>query len=876
MSAPRATMRLQFHAGFTFAQAKSLVPYFASLGISHLYASPIMTARPGSLHGYDTIDASRVNPELGGEAELQRLVSELRRHDLGLIVDIVPNHMAVGSGNAWWMDVLARGRASRYAKYFDIDWTPSDPQLHDKLLLPILGRPYGEALAAGEISVRIADDSRPSIHYFDHEFPVAEEFTDLVSRDAIREFSADTLAGRERLHNLLEKQNYRLAWWKCANDKINWRRFFDINELAAIRVEDEDVFDAVHATIFRLYAEGLLDGVRVDHIDGLSRPGEYCRRLRARLRDLEKKRPAACPHGPAYFVVEKILAHDEQLALDWETDGTTGYDFMNEISALLHDGGGEQPLTAVWQRLSNRSGDFKLEETRARREILQRSFSSQLEATLDVLAAIAQSDLATRDISRSALRRCLTEILVHFPVYRIYAHVGERSEADARFLSRAIECATHSCLPSDKWLVRLLGRWLGGERINPQTDALQNIALTRFEQLSAPLSAKAVEDTAFYRYGALLSRNDVGFDPSRLASSALEFHQHMQARRRDFPDALLATATHDHKRGEDVRARLATLSEIADEWARTLNRWIALSDAGEPGREGEWPPDAADRAMLFQTLVAAWPMGLSPTNRDGMTRFAERINAWQRKSLREAKLHSDWSAPDGAYETTAAEFTTWLLHGPSPLLTEIADFARRISAAGAANGLAQVLTKLATPGVPDIYQGTEFWDLSLVDPDNRMPVDFAARQQSMRALQNVETICEWTSGDIKQLLIARSLAARKQFPDLFARGDYVALRTEGVLAAHVMAFARVLDSVAAIAAFCRHPMRLLDGKDSLAISQGQWEDTCVILPRTLHNRKLVDVLTCKCIAARDARLEAGQILCEFPVTLLLSAQQVDR
>ncbi len=420
MSAPRATMRLQFHRGFTFGHALPLVRYFASLGISHVYASPIMTARPGSMHGYDAIDVTRVNPELGGEEELRRLVRELRGHRLGLIVDIVPNHMAVGNGNAWWMDVLARGRNSRYAKYFDIDWTPSDPELRGKVLLPILGRPYGEVLGAGELTLRMRESRPPMVKYFDHEFPVAVECADSTWRGCAR-LTENSPAARERLHNLLERQHYRLAWWGSANDRINWRRFFDINDLAAMRVEDQEVFDAMHATIFRLYAEGIVDGVRVDHVDGLSFPGQYCRQLRARLRELERERPADCPAGPAYFVVEKILAHDEQLPTAWETNGTTGYDFMDEISAVQHDSAGEQPLTEVWKRVSGRSGDFKTEEQQARRETLQRSFSAQLEATLDVLSAIAQGDLATRDISRAALRRCVTEILVAFPVYRIYA-----------------------------------------------------------------------------------------------------------------------------------------------------------------------------------------------------------------------------------------------------------------------------------------------------------------------------------------------------------------------------------------------------------------------------------------------------------------------
>ena len=378
MSLPHATMRLQFHRGFTFADARSLAPYFASLGISHIYASPIMTARPGSPHGYDVVDPTRVNPELGGEADLLRLVKELRRHDLGLIVDIVPNHMAVGSGNRWWTDVLARGRESRYAKYFDIDWNPPNSDLRGKLLMPVLGRPYGEALDGGEITLDRGDDASAFIiRYFDHVFPIAAG--DLAADTALSDFDPAVSRGRARLHELLERQHYRLAWWRLANDEINWRRFFDINELAALRVEDEEVFEAVHATVLRLYAEGVIDGLRIDHIDGLSQPEAYCRKLRARLSALDEKRPVHAPPGPAYLVVEKILAHDEVLPKTWLTDGTTGYDFMDQVSALQHDPAGERPLTELWHRVSGRPADFDSEEELARRQILERSFSAQRE-----------------------------------------------------------------------------------------------------------------------------------------------------------------------------------------------------------------------------------------------------------------------------------------------------------------------------------------------------------------------------------------------------------------------------------------------------------------------------------------------------------------
>jgi (1->4)-alpha-D-glucan 1-alpha-D-glucosylmutase len=860
---PRATMRLQFHRGFAFADACSLAPYFASLGISHIYASPIMTARPGSPHGYDVVDPTRVNPELGGEAELLRLVEELRRHDLGLIVDIVPNHMAVGSGNRWWMDVLARGRDSRYAKYFDIDWNPPNSDLRGKLLLPVLGRPYGEALESGEITLARGDDASVfMVRYFDHVFPIAAG--NLAADTALDGFDPAVSQGRARLHELLERQHYRLAWWRVANDEINWRRFFDINELAALRIENDEVFEAVHATVLRLYADGVVDGLRIDHIDGLSQPEAYCRKLRARLSALDEKRPVHAPPGPAYLVVEKILARDEALPKTWLTDGTTGYDFMNQVSALQHDLAGERSLTELWHRVSGRPADFDSEEELARRQILERSFSAQRDSVVESLYAIAQSSLVTRDCSRAAIRRVLTEILAHFPVYRIYARVDHVSPSDRAVLGQAVGRARQTCLPGDKWLVTRLGEWFSGERL--ALDALQNGALVRFQQLSAPLCAKAVEDTAFYRYGRLISRNDVGFDARQFACSADEFHRKMKARVTDFPHTMLATATHDHKRGEDVRARLAVLSELPQEWSRAVERWIALAAAHCQSDGTGLMPSPGDLAIAFQTIVGAWPLDLRLGDRPGLDAYCQRILAWQEKALREAKLHSDWSEPSEAYERAAAEFVTWLFGGRSLLLEDIEAFARRIAPAGAANGLAQVVLKLTAPGVPDIYQGTEYWDLSLVDPDNRARVDFTVRQKSQDAALSDDLAAHWPDGRIKQFLIKRVLALRNEMPVLFSEGIYQPLEIAGPMAPHVVAFARLREDSAAIIAFCRFNARFLAADDQRALPFLQCTNTEIHIPAECCGI-YSDVVQGTTLSMQHV-IKAGAILGALPVAVL--------
>jgi (1->4)-alpha-D-glucan 1-alpha-D-glucosylmutase len=863
VSLPRATMRLQFHRGFTFADARSLAPYFASLGISHIYASPIMTARPGSPHGYDVVDPSRVNPELGGEAELLRLVEELRRHGLGLIVDIVPNHMAVGSGNRWWTDVLARGPESRYAKYFDIDWDAPNSDLRGKLLLPVLGRPYGEALDSGEITLaRGSDASTFIVRYFEHVFPIAAG--DLAADAALGDFDPAAPQGRARLHELLERQHYRLAWWRLANDEINWRRFFDINELAALRVEDDEVFDAVHAAALRLYADGVIDGLRIDHIDGLSQPETYCRKLRARLSALDEKRPAHAPPGPAYLVVEKILARDEALPKTWLTDGTTGYDFMDQVSALQHDPAGEQPLTALWHRVSGRPADFAPEEELARRQILERSFSAQRDSVVESLYAIAQSSLVTRDCSRAAIGRALAEILAHFPVYRIYARVDRVSPSDRAVLAQAVGRARQTCLPGDRWLVTRLGEWLSGERL--ALDVLQNRALARFQQLSAPLCAKAVEDTAFYRYGRLISRNDVGFDARQFACSAAEFHRKMTERATDFPHAMLATATHDHKRGEDVRARLAVLSELPQEWSQAVERWIALAAPHCTSDEFGPMPSPGDLAIAFQTIVGAWPLDLRLDDRPALDAYWRRIVGWQQKALREAKLHSDWSEPNEAYERAAAAFIAWLFAGRSALLEEIAAFAHRIAPAGAANGLAQVSLKLTAPGVADIYQGTEYWDLSLVDPDNRSAVDFAVRQKSQDAALGDGLAAAWPDGRLKQFLIKRVLGMRKEMPALFSEGIYQPLETAGPMAAHVVAFARYLQDSAAIVAFCRHTARFTAADDRYALPFLQCTNTEIHVPAECCGI-YSDVLQDRTLSIQPT-MRASAILDVLPVAIL--------
>jgi (1->4)-alpha-D-glucan 1-alpha-D-glucosylmutase len=526
----------------------------------------------------------------------------------------------------------------------------------------------------------------------------------------------------------------------------------------------------------------MIDGLRVDHVDGLADPAGYCRKLRQRI-------------GKAYLVVEKILLAGETLPQAWRCDGTTGYDFMDQVSRVQHDPAAAAPLAAAWAEISGRPSDFAPEEQAARREILARSFGAQFDACVESFAQHAR----TQEVSRPALRRVLTELLTHFPVYRTYATATERLEADKAFLATAVAGAKKTALAGDHWALDLVSRWF-------QDPALSAKPLRRFQQLSAPIAAKSVEDTAFYRYGRLLSRNDVGFDPHRFGSTAADFHALMKARLEAAPRAMLATATHDHKRGEDVRARLAVLTEMPEVWARHLKDWLTRM----PGTL-----DPGDRAMLLQTIVGAWPLDLELDDRRGRADFAKRLIGWQEKALREAKLRSDWGQPNEDYEKAARELVLDLVSEGRPLalLTDIFAFIQEIAAAGAVNGLAQAALKLTVPGVPDLYQGTEFWDFSLVDPDNRRPVDFAARWKALDTTPLATALNAWRDGRIKQILIHRLLALRRAKPDLFSAGSYEPIEAPD----HVVAFRRRHGSDSLTVVVPRGPSRLIETPALLSI-----------------------------------------------------------
>ncbi|RWU21521.1 malto-oligosyltrehalose synthase [Pseudomonas alkylphenolica] len=919
MNALTATLRLQFHADFTLDDALPLVPYFARLGISHLYASPLLCARPGSRHGYDVIDPTRINPELGGEPALERLVAALRLHNMGLILDIVSNHMAVGSDNPWWQDLLAWGRDSRYAEFFDIQWHSTDPLLEGQLLVPFLASDYGVSLQAGDLQLCFQDrDGSFFVRQHEHRFPICPRDYGLIlsrsehtsvqalagrfsalpnTRQAselaaqpqqalitlarqipfdqmLTDFDGRTPAGFTRLHDLLERQAYRLASWRTAADDINWRRFFDINELGGLRVERHAVFEATHEKIFELIANGLVDGLRIDHIDGLADPRGYCRKLRRRVDALLARRPlnAALEHLPIY--VEKILGASEQLHRDWGVDGTTGYEFMNQVSLLQHDPAGEAVLAEAWSDLSERPA-FADEVRLARQQVLNTSLAGDFESVAQALLQVARNDLMSRDLTLGAIRRALQALVEHYPVYRTYLHAGGRCAEDEPFFQHAVSAARQQLGEGDWPVLDALQRWLGGQpwRSVPPGRARKHLrhACIRFQQLTAPTAAKAVEDTAFYRSALLLSRNDVGFDAEQFSAPAEAFHHANQQRLQQFPHNLLCTATHDHKRGEDSRARLAVLSERSAWLVGRIEHWRELASPLRSRLAEGVAPTPADEWLLYQTLLGSWPMAFDEGDPLALQDYAERLQQWQRKALREAKLHSSWSAPNDAYEHACLAYTHGILTDPQSqqLRHSLAQAARAIACPGALNSLSQCLLRMSVPGVPDLYQGTEFWDLSLVDPDNRREVDYAARRQGLDTGTNTaQLLQDWRSGRIKQALVNQVLERRQAYPSLFSEGRYLSLQVLGRHADKVLAFARLGDAERAIVIVPRLACGLLGDSPIPLIPAQNWDDTRLLLPFALSPANCSGLFASAVVTASKEMLLSA-VLKEFPVNLLI-------
>jgi (1->4)-alpha-D-glucan 1-alpha-D-glucosylmutase len=941
---PRATYRLLFHKDFGFDDARRIVPYLAALGVSHIYASPLTMARPGSTHGYDAIDFNRLNPELGDDAAFDALVTELRAHGMGLVLDFVPNHMGVGSDNPWWLDVLEWGPVSPYATFFDIDWEASARGVRGKITLPVLGDQYGKVLEAGDLKLQF-DGAQGTFHvaYFDERFPIAvrrypqllqstaslldregaglfelaEKFRALTDEDAspeqwlVRRQQAFTLKASlaeiagdaqvhaaldasvaalngtpglpdtfEPLHMLLEDQTYRLAYWRVASSEINYRRFFDINQLAGLRMERGEVFEATHRLLLRLIAEGKVEGVRLDHIDGMYDPRGYCQRLLTRVGQVLAESgggdpPEIAPRAgrPIYLVVEKILARHENLRDDWPVAGTTGYEFMNLVNGLFVDPAAERALTTTYHRFIDREPELDQVVLAAKQQILRYSLNSELHVLGHEFHRLAQQSWATRDFTLTGLREALADIVTRFPVYRTYITEDGGQPEDRRDLDWAVSRARKETALVDHTVFDFLHAALSTDLVGTRGYERADVIATamHFQQLTSPVMAKSLEDTAFYRYHRLVSLNEVGGDPSNVGVSPAAFHHLMNQQQQRLPASMVATATHDHKRGEDVRARINALSELPLEWRRQVGRWARFNRFKRRDLEGQRVPSRNDEYLLYQILIGAWPFEIDAPDDQGLAVFAERIVTYMMKAAREAKQRTSWTAPDAEYESGMERFVRRILdpHDGRAFIVDLLAFQARIALIGAVNGLAQSLLKLTVPGVPDIYQGCELWDLSLVDPDNRRPVDFALRERLLaQSAEPAALLSDWRSGRIKQHVVGHVLALRRSRPALFA-GSYGSLETTGPHAERIIAFARKGSDEALITIVPRLAAPLLTGAEVPLPMPSAWADTRIVLPPDLPG-SLHNPLTGTTIEATPDGLAAAEVLGDLPVALLIA------
>lgn len=891
---PTATYRLQFHRGFTFAKACALVPYLHHLGVSHVYASPISKASPGSSHGYDVCDHNELNAEIGSREEFEALSTTLKEHGMGLIVDFVPNHMGIDLAvNPWWRSVLENGPASPYANFFDIDWKPLKRELDNKVLLPVLGEQYGKVLEGDGFRIGYAAGIF-TLHYGDLSLPLAPATTLPLLRDAIRHLSPappelesivtalshlppptetapERLVERERergiirerltrlcadmpdvaealqkvmdawndttdsarfdrLDALINDQAYRLSSWRVAGEEINYRRFFDVNTLAALRMELPEVFDATHRLLFELLQAGHICGIRIDHIDGLAYPREYLTRLRE--------------HGGdgLYLLVEKILGSDEKLRQDWPVQGTTGYEFANQTMHVLVDDAGVREISAVYDRFIGMRLNFPEVVYRGKKLVMQTSMASDVNVLGNLLNRISESNRWYRDFTQNALTAALRELVACFPVYRTYIHpAASPDELDVRIIRRALWLARRRNPALERTVFEFLQDVLLPPTNNPHPvdEELRQLFVLKFQQCTGPITAKGVEDTAFYVFNRFAALNEVGGSPDAIDSTIAAFHRLNAERAADFPHCLLTTSTHDTKRSEDVRARLMVLSEMPDEWKTSLRRWQAINHRHHRTVEGETAPDANEEYLLYQTLLGAWPLeGLHDGNR---AEFTQRIQDYMVKALHEAKVNSSWLEPNAAWDSAVCDFIAELLapQKSNRFPASFNPFAQRVARHGAVNSLAQTLLKLTSPGVPDCYQGSEMWDFSLVDPDNRRPVDYESRQQRLADVANAEPrelLENWSDGRIKLLVTHRLLKMRHTHPSVFAHGSYHPINARGIFADKIISFERREGTKTVLVVVPRHTA------DFAFPPLGEvWRDTHII--SSLGNSDWSDLIT---------------------------------
>ena len=960
---PRSTYRLQLNHTFTFADATALVPYLAALGISHVYCSPYQRARPGSLHGYDIVEHGALNPEIGSREDFDRFVAALDAHRMGHLCDVVPNHVGVmGADNAWWMDVLENGPASAYAEYFDIDWAPLDAAMAGRVLVPVLGEPYGVVLESGNLRLTFeAEAGAFAVRYFEHRLPIdPREFPALLApalerarRDlppAVVAECADLiaalgalpprivatdgeggLAGRrhgcaagkaalaalaakhpalvagidhvmtavsgapgvpgsfERLHALLEAQAYRLASWRVASDEINYRRFFDINDLAALRMENAAVFDATHGFVLRLAAAGTIHGLRIDHPDGLYDPGQYFERLQQRYREFLAATgahvDAATP--PLYIALEKIAASHERMPERWPVSGTTGYRFANVVNGLFVAGAAKSRLDRAWRAfVGGEAQEFETFACRGKLAIMRGPLAAELAVLAHRALRLARADRRTRDFTLNLLRRAIEEIVAHFPVYRTYITQHGASAQDQRYIDWAVTRARNASLATDASVYEFLrGAMLAAAPAGASADyAAQYLRFAmRVQQFTAPVTAKGVEDTSFYSFNRLVSLNDVGGDPDQFGTTVRAFHGASGDRARVWPATMLASSTHDNKRSEDVRTRIDVISELPAAWRLTVRRWSRGNRSRKRQVDGAVAPSRNDEYLLYQILVGTLPAG--EIDAVALAAYRQRIEQYMVKSAREAKVYTSWLAVNAGYEEALVGFVSALLAGGEnrfldDLRAQVVPFAWF----GMLNSLSLALLKFASPGVPDVYQGNELLELRLVDPDNRAAVDYDARRALLAELDAAAggsaaalsaAFRSWFAvpgdGRAKMWITSRLLRFRAAHPGLLATGDYLPVPVTGARAANVVAFARRGGDAAAggaIAVAGRLFASLGLAAGTLPLGDTAWGDTALDVGFLPAGAALSNVLTGETLEVREGRVPMAAVFRHFPGALL--------
>jgi len=952
---PTATYRLQLNRTFTFRHAAEIVPYLSALGISHCYASPYLRARPGSTHGYDIIDHNALNPELGTPEDYEHFVTELHRHDMGQILDIVPNHMGVmGSDNAWWLDVLENGQASEYAEFFDIDWNPVKEELQGKVLIPILGDQYGIELEKAQFKL-IFDPGRGefSIFYHEHRFPIdpaeypriltfqterlqakmgtaKDDFLELQSISTafghlpgrqglaakqraernreeevqkrrlaalcerspqIKDFSTENVAvfngnakdprSFDSLHDLIKAQVFRLAQWRVAADDINYRRFFDINDLAALCMENQAVFTNTHRFVMELIAEGKVDGLRIDHPDGLYDPAGYCRQLREYL-------SATDLHRRTYVIIEKILTGNERLNKDWPVDGTTGYEFANLVNGLFVDRTAADKMERIYRAFiassTERGPQFTDLVYVCKKLILKTALASELNVLANLLSRIALGDRHTCDFTLNSLRSALAEVIASFPVYRTYVNSPNVSDEDRRRVEQAVAAGRKRSNAADLSVFDFIRRMLLVE-VKGAAETYRRSVLRfamKFQQVTAAVMAKGLEDTAFYRYNRLVSLNEVGGTPARFGVSVDEFHRVNQERLDSWPHSMLSSSTHDSKRSEDVRARINVLSEMPAVWRLRLRRWRQWNRSKKRVIDDHPAPTRNDEYLLYQTLVGMWPESFP--DEAGWNEFAVRIEQYMLKAVREAKEHTSWANRNEEYEGALSHFTGAILARTpkNQFLSDFSEFHRRIARIGRFNSLSQSLLKMTAPGVPDIYQGNELYEFSLVDPDSRRPVDYSQRRTLLTQLQQdvgSTSLPEFTNrlvvdsacGKAKLYMTWKTLDLRRKEPLLFQEGGYTPFAVSGQRAEHIVAFAREYQGRSAIVVVPRLCAALLGESLDTLCDEALWSDTTIEILQS-RGQCYHNIFTGECIVpsqiAERSFLSVSQLLRNFPVAVL--------